>query len=106
MKAHHQLVPAANTDAVPEDYHNEAQRKERQTALNITRSGLHSGPLPCFTLLAVVASAVQIITNKVSSVSSETFETRQAAKEEKGEPRDFRAKVAATGDIARQSRQM
>ena len=94
---------AANADA--EDDKAEAQRKERMTSLNIARSWLHSNPLPNLTLLSVVCSAVQLVTKKVNSVSTKAFETKQAAKEAKGEPRDFRAKVAASGNITKQSRQ-
>ena len=98
-----EVVPAANADA--EDDKAEAQRKEKQTALNITRSWLRSNSLPNLTLLSVVCSAVQVVTKKIHSVSTKGFITQQAAKEAKGEPRDFRAKVAANGNITKQSRQ-
>ena len=48
---------------------------------------------------------MQVVTKKIHSVSTKGFETQQAAKEAKGEPRDFRAKVAANGNITKQSRQ-
>ena len=66
-----EVVPAANADA--EDDKAEAQRKEKQTALNITRSWLHSNPLPNLTLLSVVCSAVQVVAKKVNSVSTKAF---------------------------------